>query len=258
MIRNFKIMKKETVNLVLVRHGQSQWNLENRFTGWVDVELTELGIQEAKRAAEELKKLDLKFDHSYCSVLKRSIHTLWHILQGLELSWLPQEKSWRLNERHYGALQGLNKKETAEKYGDDQVKIWRRSYDTLPPLLKSADEDPKAFYETFEKPNESSKYSDLEKYELLGLSQKDFPRGESLKVCQQRVVPYFETIKTQLKKGKNILVVAHGNSLRSLIMELEGLSGEKIMGVEVETAVPIVYTLDLNTLKVLEKKILKP
>jgi 2,3-bisphosphoglycerate-dependent phosphoglycerate mutase len=250
-------MSTNTVNLVLVRHGQSQWNLENRFTGWVDVELTELGITEAKRAARELKKLDIKFAYSYCSVLKRSIHTLWHILQGLELSWLPCDKSWRLNERHYGALQGLNKKETAEKYGDDQVKIWRRSYDTLPPLLKSVDEDPKAFFETFEKPNESSKYSDLEKYELLGLGKNDFPKGESLQICQQRVVPYFETIKTRLKKGENILVVAHGNSLRSLIMEIEGLNGETIMNVEVETAVPIVYTLDLKTLKPLDKKILK-
>lgn len=250
-------MKNSEVKLVLVRHGQSQWNLENRFTGWVDVELTELGIDEAKRAAQQLKKLGIKFSYSYCSVLKRSIHTLWQILQDLELSWLPQEKSWRLNERHYGALQGLNKKETADKYGDDQVKVWRRSYDTLPPLLKSAEEDLETFQKTFETPNENSKYSDLEKYEQLGLPKSEFPRGESLKVCQQRVVPYFEKIKARLAKGENVLVVAHGNSLRSLIMEIENLSGEKIMEVEVETAVPIVYTLETSTLKPLDKKILK-
>ncbi len=247
----------EIATLVLVRHGQSQWNLENRFTGWVDVELTPLGIDEAKRAAQQLQKLNLKFDFSYCSVLKRSIHTLWQILQELELSWLPQEKSWRLNERHYGALQGLNKKETASKYGDEQVKIWRRSYETLPPPITPDAEASSSYISNFNTPNENSKYNDLDKYEKLGLQKKDFPAGESLELCRKRVIPYFEVIKAKLKNAENILVVAHGNSLRSLIMEIEGLSGEKIMEVEVETAVPIVYTLNPKNLKIIEKKILK-
>jgi 2,3-bisphosphoglycerate-dependent phosphoglycerate mutase len=212
---------KSTVKLVLVRHGQSQWNLENRFTGWVDVELTDLGQAEAKRAADHIKKLGVKFDQAHTSVLKRAIHTLWIILKELDISALPESKSWQLNERHYGALQGLNKDETVAKYGADQVKIWRRSYDTPPPLDKDN-------------------------------------KGESLKLCQERVLPYFQkTISPELKSGKNLLIVAHGNSLRSLIMEIEGLSGEKIMEVELETAVPIVYTLDTKTLKVIEKQILK-
>ncbi len=242
-----------TIKLVLVRHGQSQWNLENRFTGWVDVGLTPLGLKEAKKAAIALHKQGIKFDRSYCSVLKRSIHTLWAILEDLNLSWLPNEKSWRLNERHYGALQGLNKKETADKYGADQVQIWRRSYDTLPP----APEDIFNKLESTERKISGSEYTEIEKYKKLGLSPNDFPLGESLKICQNRVIPYFEKIKKKLKEGENILVVAHGNSLRSLIMEIEGLSGEKIMNVEVSTAVPIVYTLDSKSLKLIDKKILE-
>lgn len=236
-------MSSETVKLVLVRHGQSQWNLENRFTGWVDVELSDLGIEEAKRAAQELKKLNLEIHQCHTSVLKRAIHTLWIILKELDQYWLTESKSWRLNERHYGALQGLNKEETANKYGVDQVKIWRRSYDVPPPSLENTQ-------------NNSDQASEIKKYKSLGLNQ--MPGGESLKLCQERVLPYYrETIVPELKAHKNLLVVAHGNSLRSLIMEIEGLSGEKIMDVEIETAVPIVYTLDAKTLKVIEKQILK-
>ncbi len=235
------------VYLTLIRHGQSQWNLENRFTGWVDVELTQEGILEAERAASRLKDLNITYHLCHASVLKRSIHTLWIVLKGLNVSWLPTQKAWELNERHYGALQGLNKKETEDKYGADQVKIWRRSYDTSPPLLdrsKVKDLNPK----------------EAEKYNQLGL--ESMPLGESLKTCQGRVVPYFKNImKPQLQSGKNLLVVAHGNSLRSLIMEIENLSGEKIMEVEIETAVPIIYKLSIDTksgaLKLISKNILK-
>lgn len=233
-------MAANEIKLVLVRHGQSQWNLENRFTGWVDVELSEQGQQEARNAALALKKLNIDIDVCYCSVLKRSIHTLWIMLKELNLSWLPVEKAWQLNERHYGALQGLNKKETADKYGEDQVKVWRRSYDTPPPFLENV-----SFDEVENK-----------KYQKMNLSQ--IPLGESLKLCQERVVPYYKShILPQLKEGKNLLIAAHGNSLRSLIMELEGLSGEKIMEVEIETAVPLVYTLDPATLTIKSKDILK-
>lgn len=235
------------VYLTLIRHGQSQWNLENRFTGWVDVELTAEGLHEAERAATKLKDLNITYHSCHASVLKRSVHTLWTVLKGLNLSWLPVQKAWELNERHYGALQGLNKKETEDKYGADQVKIWRRSYDTPPPLLNEntiKDLDPK----------------ETEKYMQLGL--KKLPLGESLKMCQMRVVPYFKKVmKPELQSGKNLLVVAHGNSLRSLIMEIENLSGEKIMEVEIETAVPIVYKLNIESssgaISILSKTILK-
>lgn len=235
-------MSKETVSLILVRHGQSQWNLENRFTGWVDVELSAQGHEEAAKAALELKKLNIDIDACYTSVLNRAIHTLWILLKEMGISWLPVTKAWQLNERHYGGLQGLNKQETADQYGADQVKIWRRSYDTPPPEM-----DEKRL---------ADQNIENHKYKKLGLDQ--LPNGESLKICRERVVPYYTSeIAPQLKAGKNLLVTAHGNSLRSLIMELEGLSGEKIMEVEIETAVPLVYTLDAQTLKILDKKILK-
>lgn len=253
------------VFLTLIRHGQSQWNLENRFTGWVDVDLTEVGLSEAERAAKMLKGLNIPYHHCHCSVLKRAIHTLWTIQKNLGLSWLPTSKAWELNERHYGALQGLNKKQTEEKYGADQVKIWRRSYDVPPPLIEN--DVPLPLLETKElapftitpnlnsetegmavKNNQSLEQYNLlyeqEKYKMLGLNA--IPKGESLKLCQQRVLPYFKSsIAPQLQQGKNLLVVAHGNSLRSLIMEIEGLDGEKIMEVEIETAVPIVYKLKI-------------
>lgn len=230
-------MEQNHVNLVLLRHGQSLWNLENKFTGWVDVNLSAQGESEALRAALKLKSLDLKIDFCFSSILKRAIHTLWILQKELNLEWLPWEKSWRLNERHYGALQGLNKKETEEKYGSDQVKIWRRSYDTPPPFFKD-----KTLYSSAE----------VHKYTELGLT--DLPLGESLKMCKERTLPYYiEKIKPLLQSKKNVLVVAHGNSLRSLMMDIESISGTDIMSVELETAVPVIYTLDVKTLKVIHK-----
>lgn len=209
--------------LVLIRHGQSAWNLENRFTGWVDVPLTEKGIAEAHRAGQALKKAGLNFDVAYTSYLKRAIKTCWIVLEEADQCWLPVNKTWRLNERHYGALQGLNKAETAAKYGDDQVKLWRRSYDVLPPVG-----------------GDNSALQSDKRYDGVNL-----PQGEALKQTVERVLPYWqEKIVPDLKAGKNVLVVAHGNSLRALVKYISGMSDQEIVGFEFETGVPLLCEMD--------------
>lgn len=227
----------KTTHLLLLRHGQSQWNLENRFTGWADPSLTELGFDEAIKAGKKIKSLKLDFDAAYTSVLKRAIYTLWEVLKTNNLEWLPVFRDYRLNERHYGALTGLNKNQTAEKYGEDQVFTWRRSFDTPPPLLDLKDKRHPAF---------DSRYKKLEKLAL--------PSGESLKDCLNRFLPLWkETITKELKSSKNLMIVAHGNSLRALILELEKISPEEITQVELQTGVPIHYELDSKTLSVIKK-----
>jgi 2,3-bisphosphoglycerate-dependent phosphoglycerate mutase len=214
--------------LVLVRHGQSVWNLENRFTGWVDVDLSEKGRAEAKAAGEALKQHGFQFDLAFTSVLKRAIRTCYAILDELDQLWIPVIKDWRLNERHYGSLTGLNKAETAKQYGDEQVHIWRRSYDTPPPALEASDE---------RHPAKDVRYGKLEPSKL--------PATESLKITLERVLPYWEsTIAPALKEADNVLIAAHGNSLRALIKHLEGLSDEEIMKVEIATGDPLVYELN--------------
>lgn len=221
--------------LVLVRHGQSAWNLENRFTGWVDVKLTELGVEEAKKAGQALKKAGLVFDVAYTSYLQRAIKTCNIVLEEAEQLWIPVHKTWRLNERHYGALQGLNKAETAAKYGDEQVKLWRRSYDVLPP----AGGDNSAL-------EKDARYKGI-----------TIPQGEALKQTVDRVLPYWrENIVPQLKEGKNVLVVAHGNSLRALVKYISGMNEQEIVGFEFETGVPLICEMDKD-LKLLNKKFLK-
>ncbi len=216
------------MKLVLVRHGESEWNQKNLFTGWTDVDLSEKGHEEAKQAGKLLKEQGYDFDLCYTSYLKRAIHTLNHILDEMDRDWLPVEKSWKLNERHYGALQGLNKAETAEKYGEAQVKIWRRSYDVKPPLLEADDSRNPANQEMYR--NEDK---DL------------MPLAESLETTVQRVVPYYEeTILPEMKNGKRVLVAAHGNSLRALVMYLDHLSKEEIVSVNIPTGVPLVYEFD--------------
>lgn len=211
--------------LALVRHGQSAWNLENRFTGWVDVALTDKGIAEAVNAGRTLKENGFQFDVCFTSVLKRAIRTSWIILDEMDQQWLPQYKSWRLNERHYGGLQGLNKKETAEKYGDEQVKIWRRSYDTPPP--QGVDESLKG----------DRRYAGL-----------TLPQGESLKNTVDRVVPYWTSdIEPRVAKGENVLVVAHGNSLRGLVKHLTGMSNTEIVEFEFETGVPLLCDIGVDS-----------
>ena len=225
------------MKLVLVRHGQSEWNLENKFTGWVDVDLSEKGYAEAKHAGEILKDHGLEFDKAYTSVLKRAIKTLNIILEESDQLWLPTVKSWRLNERHYGALQGLNKAETAEKYGDEKVHIWRRSYDTLPPLMNADDE--------LSQTNDRRYLKDV------------VPMAENLKITLERVMPIWQDqIEPDLRDGKNIIIAAHGNSLRALTKHLEGISDEDIMGLEIPTGSPIIYELD-HDLKVIDKKTFK-
>ena len=212
------------IKLVLVRHGESIWNLENKFTGWTDVDLSENGIIEAKEAGKVLKEKGFVFDIAFTSVLKRANHTLDLILEELDLKDIPIYKSWRLNERHYGALQGLNKKETAEKYGDEQVHIWRRSYDVKPPALDSMDERYKA---------------------MEGIYSEYIPHTECLKDTVERVIPYWESdILPALKEGKRVIVAAHGNSLRGLIKYLDNMSDEDVVGLEIETGNPICYELD--------------
>jgi 2,3-bisphosphoglycerate-dependent phosphoglycerate mutase len=214
--------------LVLCRHGQSTWNKQNLFTGWHDVDLTEQGLAEAKSAGQLLGELDFRFDLAYTSVLKRAIRTLWIILDELDLMWLPVERSWKLNERHYGALQGLNKAQTAEQHGADQVKIWRRSYDIPPPVLEESDE---------RHPCHDPRYAGID----------TLPASESLKTTLERVQPYWEqTIAPQLKAGKNILISAHGNSLRALVKMLDGISDQDITEFNIPTGVPILYELDDN------------
>ena len=215
--------------LVLVRHGESVWNQENRFTGWTDVALTEKGREEAKKAGLLLKKKNIPFNVYYTSVLKRAIDTL-DIIEDILQQGCPTYQDWHLNERHYGALQGLNKDETRKKYGDEQVHLWRRSYDVQPPCLTIDDE---------RYPGNDTKYKDLKKEEL--------PLTECLKDTMERTVPYYkENIEKHLKKGQNVLVVAHGNSLRSIRMYLENISEKDIMQLEIPTGIPFVYEMDEN------------
>ncbi|SEO50764.1 phosphoglycerate mutase [Aquisalimonas asiatica] len=214
--------------LVMLRHGQSVWNLENRFTGWHDVDLTDQGRDEARAAGQLLRAHGYRFDMAYTSVLKRAIRTLWIALDELDAMWIPVIKDWRLNERHYGALTGLNKAETAEKYGDDQVHVWRRSYATPPPALSDDDE---------RHPRFDPRYA--------GLAADQLPATESLETTLQRVLPYWESdIAPTLRNSDTVLIAAHGNSLRALIKHLQGISDEEITGVEVPTGQPLVFELD--------------
>lgn len=222
--------------LVLIRHGESEWNLENRFTGWTDVDLTEKGISEAKSAGWLLRESGFDFDLCYTSYLKRAIHTLNHVLDNMDRVWLPVQKSWKLNERHYGALQGLNKSETAEKYGEEQVRIWRRSFDVKPPVLDPEDKRSPKLQEQYR-----------------GVKPENLPLTESLKDTVARVVPYYEKeILPEMRCGKRVLIAAHGNSLRALIMYFEKLTEEEIVSVNVPTGTPLVYRLD-DEGKVIEK-----
>jgi 2,3-bisphosphoglycerate-dependent phosphoglycerate mutase len=221
--------------VVLLRHGESTWNKENRFTGWTDVDLSDKGTAEAKKAGEVLKKEGYSFDIAYTSVLKRAIRTLWFTLDELDLMWIPVVRNWRLNERHYGALQGLNKAETAKEYGDNQVKIWRRSYDTQPPSLEKSDE---------RYPGNDPRYANL--------TEEELPLTECLKDTVERFMPYWsETIAPTIKDGKKVLIAAHGNSLRALVKYLDNVSEEEIVGLNIPTGIPLVYELDddLNPIK---------
>ena len=214
--------------IVLLRHGESQWNLENRFTGWTDVDLTPKGVEEAKNAGLLMKQEGFEFDIAYTSVLTRAVRTLWIALEQMDMVWIPIINSWRLNERHYGALQGLNKAETAEKFGDEQVLIWRRSYDTRPPALTP--DDPRF-------PGRDRRYAELTGDEL--------PLTECLKDTVARFLPYWhETIVPMVKTGKRLLIVAHGNSLRALVKFLDNISEGEIVGLNIPTGVPLVYELD--------------
>lgn len=216
--------------LVLLRHGESEWNKSNLFTGWTDVDLTEKGRAEAKSAGDLLKKDGFTFDIAYTSVLKRAIRTLWIVLDEMDLMWIPVVRDWRLNERHYGALQGLNKAETAEKYGADQVKIWRRSYDTQPPSLEESDQ---------RYPGHDPRYA--------GLNEKELPAAECLKDTVERFLPmWHEIIAPTIKEGKKVVICAHGNSLRALIKFLDNVSEEDIVPLNIPTGVPLVYELDDN------------
>lgn len=214
--------------LVLLRHGESGWNKENRFTGWVDVGLSEKGIQEAVDAGRILLKEGYVFDVAYTSVLKRAIKTLWIALEEMDLMWIPVYRSWRLNERHYGALQGLNKAETAEKHGIEQVQVWRRSYDTRPPPLTA--DDPRY-------PGKDPRYADL--------SPEELPLTECLKDTVARFLPYWHnTIAPVVKEGKRVLISAHGNSLRALVKYLDKISDDEIVGLNIPTGIPLVYELE--------------
>ena len=223
--------------LVLCRHGQSEWNLQNLFTGWVDVDLTEKGIQEATEAGRLLGELDYEIDIAFTSVLKRAIRTLWIMMDEMDRMWIPVVRDWRLNERHYGALQGLNKAETAAKYGDEQVHIWRRSYATPPPALDGDDE---------RHPSHDGRYAGID----------NLPSTESLATTLERVVPCWdEIIVPELKRGRNVLIAAHGNSLRALVKMIDDVSEDDITGFNIPTGVPIEYTLD-DKLKPLSREFL--
>jgi 2,3-bisphosphoglycerate-dependent phosphoglycerate mutase len=220
--------------LVLVRHGQSEWNLENLFTGWTDVDLSAHGRVEALQAGKELLRVGVTFDLAFTSVLKRAIRTLWIILDEMDLMWIPVERSWRLNERHYGALQGLNKAQTAERHGADQVKIWRRSYDIPPPPLEPNDQRHPRFDRRYK-----------------SLRPNDIPATESLKDTLARVMPFWERrIAPELKAGCNVLIVAHGNSQRALVKMLDGMSDQEIVDYNIPTGVPLLYELDDNLNKI--------
>jgi 2,3-bisphosphoglycerate-dependent phosphoglycerate mutase len=214
--------------LVLIRHGESTWNLENRFTGWTDVDLTATGVEQARQAGALLKAEGYDFDVSYTSVLKRAVWTLWHALDQMDRTWLPVVNSWRLNERHYGALQGLNKAETAKKFGDEQVLIWRRSYDVPPPPLEPG--DPR------------SERGDI-RYQ--GLKPEEIPLTECLKDTVARVMPLWHgELAPTIRSGKRVLIAAHGNSIRALVKYLDGISDEEIVGLNIPNGIPLVYELD--------------
>ncbi|HNX68274.1 MAG TPA: 2,3-diphosphoglycerate-dependent phosphoglycerate mutase [Candidatus Omnitrophota bacterium] len=216
--------------LVLIRHGESTWNKENRFTGWTDVDLSEKGLQEAKDGGALLKKEGYAFDVAFTSVLKRAIRTLWNVLDQMDLMWIPVVRDWRLNERHYGDLQGLNKSETAAKYGEAQVKIWRRSYDVPPPALKP--EDPRS-------PAFDPRYKGLKKTEL--------PLTECLKDTVARVIPFWnEVVAPAIRSGKKVLIAAHGNSLRAMVQFLDNIPESEIVELNIPTGMPLVYELDQN------------
>ena len=216
--------------LVLIRHGESTWNKENRFTGWTDVELSDKGRTEAVAAGQLLKQEGFIFDVAYASVLKRALNTLWSVLQEMDRVWIPIEKDWRLNERHYGALQGLNKAETAAKYGDEQVLVWRRSYDIPPPPLEKSDE---------RWPGHDPRYA--------GIAEADLPLTECLKDTVARFLPlWHEKIAPTVKSGKRVIIAAHGNSLRALVKYLDNVSDEDIIALNIPTGVPLVYELDAD------------
>ena len=215
------------IKLVLLRHGESIWNRDNLFTGWADVDLSEAGKAEASKAGELLKAEGFSFDIAFSSVLKRAIRTLWITLDVLDLMWIPTEHSWRLNERHYGALQGLNKAETAAKYGEEQVLIWRRSYDVQPPALNESD---------LRYPGQDPRYQ--------GLRSSEIPRSECLKDTVARFLPYWhEMIAPAIQSGKRVIITAHGNSLRALVKYLDGISDQDILSLNIPTGVPLVYEL---------------
>lgn len=216
--------------VVLLRHGESVWNKENKFTGWHDVDLSEKGLQEATKAGQTLKAEGYTFDVAFTSVLKRAIRTLWITLDQMDLMWIPVHRSWRLNERHYGALQGMNKAETAQKFGEEQVLVWRRSYDTPPDALEKS--DPRY-------PGNDPRYQDMD--------EKDIPTTECLKDTVERFVPYWEeVIAPTVKSGKKVVIAAHGNSLRALVKYLDNMSEEEIIKLNIPTAMPLVYELDEN------------
>ena len=221
--------------MVFVRHGLSEWNMLNQFTGWIDVDLNEDGVKEAHEAGQKIKAAGIEFDIAYTSVLKRAIKTCHIILEEIDQLWIPEVKSWRLNERHYGKLQGLNKAKTAEKYGADQVQLWRRSYDTLPPLMEPTDPDA---------PTNDRRYASLQK--------RSIPMGENLKVTLERAVPFWQDqIAPALLEHKTVLVAAHGNSLRALAKYIENIPDNEIMELEIPTGKPLVYDLtdDLNVIR---------
>ena len=219
--------------VVLLRHGESIWNKANRFTGWTDVGLSEKGFEETKKAGQVLKKEGYTFDVAFTSVLKRAIQTLWITLEEMDLMWIPVYRNWRLNERHYGALQGFSKSEMAEKLGEEQVHIWRRSYDVPPPELEKTDE---------RYPGNDPRYQDMD--------EKDIPTTECLKDTVERFLPYwFDTIVPVIKSGKKVLISAHGNSLRALVKYLDDVSDEDIVGLNIPTGMPLVYELDDETMK---------
>ncbi|MBN2522232.1 MAG: 2,3-diphosphoglycerate-dependent phosphoglycerate mutase [Bacteroidales bacterium] len=221
--------------VVLLRHGESQWNKENRFTGWTDVDLTEKGISEARKAGRVLKENGFEFDYAFVSVLKRALRTLWLTLEEMDQLWIPWEKSWRLNERHYGGLQGLNKAETAAKHGEEQVLIWRRSYDIPPPPLEETDD---------RYPGKLRIYQDV--------PENDLPLTESLKDTVARFLPYWhDAIAPVIQSGKRVIIAAHGNSLRALVKYLDKMSEEEILKLNIPTGMPLVYELDkdLNPIK---------
>lgn len=218
------------MKLVLIRHGESEWNLENRFTGWTDVELSATGVSEAKAAGKTLAEAGFDFDICFTSYLKRAIHTLNFVLGEMDREWLPVVKTWKLNERHYGALQGLNKAETAKEYGEAQVKIWRRSFDVQPPALEESDARNPRFHAPYLKEDPAA-----------------MPLTESLKDTIARVVPYFESeIKPLMQDGKRVLIAAHGNSLRALVKYFDNTSEDEIVGVNIPTGFPLVYEFDDN------------